>query len=772
MLLLLLVVLAPVMFNGIEVDRKPELQKDAPTENHVAPNPILRFFGQGAKKVGAVGVEVGKGVGKGAKKMGTGARKMGTEANKAFAKKQTDEEAEASKVVPLTVKDRRSEETRALDEATFSQMGENAALLLHDVPHHMHDSMIVEPHRAKEEIWLNEYTSSNTPQNTRPQKEETAMVRATSWWLIGGFVVGGLLVASRLASIPLQVDADIASLIMFGCFCLGLHVPRKVKVPPAVNTVVPDKGGRRLLERVSMLQASTRHLDVSTAMKSVATEEVVQDMLLSVEMDTIDEKKAHGTMQEFPKDAKIGTVPNCWSTSPSSEFSVRGPNYLKDKKKVPSDNCMFPLRGVDLFLTDTCPSNVGSNPAALGGELRDSPTFVINFKMPWGVLPIYCEIPEKFCPYVQAGYEPDAVNMDDLNAKLKSMTAGERCLCRFLMSDTETKNKKFKIIPKVVQGPWVVKQVVGGRPALVGNKLSIEYTYQKAENGKALYLEADLDIAASAAARNILSVTKSYTQVLTLDLGFLVEGQADDELPEQMLMGCRLHGIDPLTAPSYPPNPHVPSLEYSVIASTAADDLTSEMIAESIAPLVAEENEEEDATPEESVVAEDALVESTKAGSVLASTKASTTSKSATSVAASATASKKASTVAASTAKSVTASKKTSTVSAASVKASRSASTVVASTTTSTKASKKTASAVGDSVKKASVATESKTTSVVASTKDVSESAVFSSAVGFDVPQDPDGTSEMSASVGVMKSAKLTSMRDINDRPKPDRPDP
>ena len=697
---------------------------------------------------------------------------MGTEANKAFAKKQTDEEAEASKVVPLTVKDRRSEETRALDEATFSQMGENAALLLHDVPHHMHDSMIVEPHRAKEEIWLNEYTSSNTPQNTRPQKEETAMVRATSWWLIGGFVVGGLLVASRLASIPLQVDADIASLIMFGCFCLGLHVPRKVKVPPAVNTVVPDKGGRRLLERVSMLQASTRHLDVSTAMKSVATEEVVQDMLLSVEMDTIDEKKAHGTMQEFPKDAKIGTVPNCWSTSPSSEFSVRGPNYLKDKKKVPSDNCMFPLRGVDLFLTDTCPSNVASNPAALGGELRDSPTFVINFKMPWGVLPIYCEIPEKFCPYVQAGYEPDAVNMDDLNAKLKSMTAGERCLCRFLMSDTETKNKKFKIIPKVVQGPWVVKQVVGGRPALVGNKLPIEYTYQKAENGKALYLEADLDIAASAAARNILSVTKSYTQVLTLDLGFLVEGQADDELPEQMLLGCRLHGIDPLTAQSYPPNPHVPSLEYSVIASTAADDLTSEMIAESIAPLVAEENEEEDATPEESVVAEDALVESTKAGSVLASTKASTTSKSATSVAASATASKKASTVAASTAKSVTASKKTSTVSAASVKASRSASTVVASTTTSTKASKKTASAVGDSVKKASVVAESKTTSVIASTKDVSESAVFSSAVGFDVPQDPDGTSEMSASVGVMKSAKLTSMRDINDRPKPDRPDP
>ena len=68
------------------------------------------------------------------------------------------------------------------------------------------------------------------------------------------------------------------------------------------------------------------------------------------------------------------------------------------------------------------------------------------------------------------------------------------------------------------------------------------------------YLEADLDIVASSAARGILSVTRTYTQVLTLDLGFVVQGNAGDELPEQMLVGARLHGIDPLTAPPYPPD--------------------------------------------------------------------------------------------------------------------------------------------------------------------------------------------------------------------------
>lgn len=80
----------------------------------------------------------------------------------------------------------------------------------------------------------------------------------------------------------------------------------------------------------------------------------------------------------------------------------------------------------------------------------------------------------------------------------------------------------------------------------------VNYLYLQEQDNKALYLEADLDIVASSAARGILSMVRSYTQVLTLDLGFVVQGNEKDELPEQMLAGARLHGIDPLTAPPYP----------------------------------------------------------------------------------------------------------------------------------------------------------------------------------------------------------------------------
>lgn len=134
------------------------------------------------------------------------------------------------------------------------------------------------------------------------------------------------------------------------------------------------------------------------------------------------------------------------------------------------------------------------------------------------------------------------------------MTPGERCVCNFFLSDSDEKNTVWKIVPVVVEGPWVVKRVVGGKPAIVGKSLPITYTYQspQPELGFAEYLEADLDIVSSAAARNILAVVRSSVQVLTIDLGFVVQGNSNEELPEQMMAGLRLHGLDPLNAEALP----------------------------------------------------------------------------------------------------------------------------------------------------------------------------------------------------------------------------
>lgn len=256
-------------------------------------------------------------------------------------------------------------------------------------------------------------------------------------------------------------------------------------------------------------------------------------------------------MAVFPEGAALGSVTNCWGLSDPSDFRVRGPNYLQDRKKVPSEDFLFPhCRGVELFLTDTCPENVGTHASLLGGELRKVPTLIINFRLPWGVLLIYYEIPELYIPFIRASYESD-FDASKLPST-KNMSPGQKATCRFFRNDMATKNKTLKIVPVVVKGPWVVRHVVGGKPAIIGNKLPINYLYDAGNDKQAMYLEIDMDIAASSAARGILSVARTYTNVLTLDLGFVVQSNEQDELPECMLVGCRLHGVDPLQAPQFP----------------------------------------------------------------------------------------------------------------------------------------------------------------------------------------------------------------------------
>jgi Protein ENHANCED DISEASE RESISTANCE 2, C-terminal len=409
-----------------------------------------------------------------------------------------------------------------------------------------------------------------------------------SWYLTNPTVflgVAGVVVylVYQAGAHVVSVDGDMALLTLFAAFCLGLHVPRppsaldgdaygygrpagKGPGPPATSRTMRDTCGRMLYKRMSV--STPRSSVLATAATSAALDPATMAQLKS-EMEAEDGNGGGGAGEDeemaedheavlgsplplFPPGAKIGSHTNCYSEPDPGNFSVRGPNYFADKKKIGSDEFLFPTRGIDLFLTDTCPENVGSNSSVFGGSLRDEPTFIINFRLPWGVLVFYFRIPDLFIPFVKAGHDPNFDKTTKL-PPLNKMSPGERTVCRFLLGDAKYKNETLKIVPVVVDGPWVVKSVVGGKPAIIGTKLPVTYVYQPPEGNKQLYLEVDLDIAASSAARGILSVARSYTQILTLDLGFVVQSNKDDELPEQMLVGIRIHGVDPLNAPALPP---------------------------------------------------------------------------------------------------------------------------------------------------------------------------------------------------------------------------
>jgi len=466
-----------------------------------------------------------------------------------------------SPVVPYTHKRRRSMEIRALDEDELKQVGSEANLLVDD-------------DRAPVEL-VPSYSHPISNYNSTGSKIGDLLDTNPFVFLLIGMAATQMV--TKATTLTVTMDLDILLLLTWAAFCIGLHTPRplvsgvdKSNTPTSTTEQVRpmprrsmDQSGRTLL-RMSMVSTpdNSRHhssFTTSEQIQSIREEEAESEaMLVSNQLP----------LPKFPDGAELGSKLNCWSEPVHQEFQIRGAKYLEDRKKVPSEPFLFPIRAVDLFLTDACPQNAGTNPRIMGGELRKVPTFLINFRLPWGVLLAYFEIPERFVPFVLAGHDPDfdkstLPSMDDFSAS-------DRCVARFLQGSVKHKNSTLKIVPSVVEGPWVVKSVVGGKPAIIGNKMPVSYYYQKAEGDgdKALYLEADFDIVASSAARGILSCVRSYTQILTLDLGFVVQGNSEDELPEQMLVGVRLHGIDPLTAPPYPS----PNDLFSIPSSGTSDD--------------------------------------------------------------------------------------------------------------------------------------------------------------------------------------------------------
>lgn len=192
----------------------------------------------------------------------------------------------------------------------------------------------------------------------------------------------------------------------------------------------------------------------------------------------------------------------------------------------------------------------------LGGQLRRKPTLAINFRFPWGYLNLYFEIPSHLAIYLQP-LNPPALD--------PNLTASERTLAQWFLHDEEYRNARLKLIPYVAEGPWVVRNMVTGKPAIIGKKLPVTYhlSYNNNntndhhngscnnQNYPAPLLTVTLDIGSSisATAKRIVAVCRRYMSALTVDIGFVIQAETKEELPEQMLGAVRVHGPDPLKAP-------------------------------------------------------------------------------------------------------------------------------------------------------------------------------------------------------------------------------
>jgi len=251
------------------------------------------------------------------------------------------------------------------------------------------------------------------------------------------------------------------------------------------------------------------------------------------EMELLD-KSCHYLSSPLPLHPDNGGL-SCWSKPDHQLFMVRSETYLANRVKAPSAPAPFPCRGVDVWITDNAERNISRHPSILGGRLSQeigSGTFIVNFLLPFGNLVAYFSVPplEDMPPNIAIVWE------------------------KFIHGDQQYRDGKLKLLPVVVDGPWIVRKAVGPgtSPAMLGRDLPLQYYFnQPSEARKGIY-EVDVLISASRIARGILNVVKGHTKSLTIAFAFIIEAAEQAELPETVLCAFQVHSLNLENCPQLP----------------------------------------------------------------------------------------------------------------------------------------------------------------------------------------------------------------------------
>ncbi|CAN8279344.1 unnamed protein product [Cochlearia groenlandica] len=221
------------------------------------------------------------------------------------------------------------------------------------------------------------------------------------------------------------------------------------------------------------------------------------------------------TLQKDPNLA----LPCTWSTADPSTFLIRGNNYLKDQQKVKAKDTMMQMVGADWISSDKREDDLGGR---LGGLVQESAAkggpeffFIVNMQVPGSAM------------YSLALYY-----------MLKTPLEEQPLLHSFVNGDDAYRNSRFKLIPHISKGSWIVKQSVGKKACLVGQALEVRYTRGKN------YLELDIDVGSSTVARGVTNLVLGYLNNLVIEMAFLIQANTVEELPELLLGTCRLNYLD------------------------------------------------------------------------------------------------------------------------------------------------------------------------------------------------------------------------------------
>ncbi|KAG8486941.1 hypothetical protein CXB51_020521 [Gossypium anomalum] len=203
----------------------------------------------------------------------------------------------------------------------------------------------------------------------------------------------------------------------------------------------------------------------------------------------------------LPKDPTC-TLPCSWTAAEPSTFLIRGENYLEDRKKFKAKGTLMQMVAADWLRSDTREDDLGGRPGSIV-QVPGSTTYSLA-----------------------------------LYYMMSSPVEDSPLLHNFINGDDAYRNSRFKLIPYISKGSWIVKQSVGKKACLIGQALEINYFQGKN------YLELGIDIGSSTVARGVVSLVLGYLNNLVIEMAFLIQANTKEELPEYLLGTCRLNHLD------------------------------------------------------------------------------------------------------------------------------------------------------------------------------------------------------------------------------------
>ncbi|KAH9703790.1 DUF1336 domain-containing protein [Citrus sinensis] len=218
------------------------------------------------------------------------------------------------------------------------------------------------------------------------------------------------------------------------------------------------------------------------------------------------------------------TSPCSWAAADPSTFLIRGENYLKDHRKIKADGTLMQMIGADWLRSNKREDNLAARPCSLVQKYAagGGPEFffVVNIQTIKNQFPGTTK-------YTLALYYVIKTPLED-----------NPLLHKFVNGDDAFRNSRFKLIPYISKGSWIVKQSVGKTACLLGRAL--EVNYYRGRN----YLEIQIDVGSSTVATGVASLVLGYLNNLVIEMAFLIQGETEEELPEFLLGTCRLNHLD------------------------------------------------------------------------------------------------------------------------------------------------------------------------------------------------------------------------------------